>query len=256
MKNYVFYLIVGGLLLGTAPFASAASITVYVSDYSDGSAPIGSNTESAPGWGSGSWQANGSSYTGVYFSPDALFGRNNVTVSELSSISFWTNSPNLHTGSQPQDWFLVIYTKPYSGSPGSSWYGNRINTEPYFSENIVEQAGEWTQWSSDIGSNRLRFFDSSNDYFGSYTDGFLPDLTEDPEYANQEILAFRIATGSGWANGFNGFVDGLEITLTDNTVGSVDFEASPPVVPLPGAAGLGLLGLGLVGVRRRFRKAA
>ena len=38
------------------------------------------------------------------------------------------------TRSMQADWFFQLYTDPYTGSPGSTWYGNRINSEPYFSD--------------------------------------------------------------------------------------------------------------------------
>jgi len=51
----------------------------------------------------------------------------------------------------------------------------------------------------------------------------------------------------GWFSN-NEFSAGLQI---DNT-----YLETAAVVPIPGAAGLGLLGMGLVGLRRRFRKVA
>lgn len=228
--------------------ASVTTIIALPADVPDEAEAIGSLTEYAPGWAAGSWQANGTAKTNYYVSPVQLFG-GDVTIGQLASISYWTKKDSTHV-TDPADWYLHIYTKPYEGSPGSSWYGNRINAEPYFSENLVDPADTWNQWVTGEGeNNRLRFFDSSSGYFGSYTDGFLSDLTSDAAYKDQEILAFAIATGSGWAAGFEGYLDGLSIELTNGDVGNVNFEA----VPAPGAILLGGIGVCLVGWLRRRR---
>jgi hypothetical protein len=155
-----------------------------------------------------------------------LFGRD-VTIGELSDISYFTMKNTTHT-EDAADWYINIYTKPDSNLPvHGSWYGNRIGSEPYFSENLVDPCNTWNQWVTGAGqNNRLRFFDSTNDqYFGSYTDGFLSDLTSNPAYKNQQILLFSIQTGSSWANGFTGLVDGLSIRLTSANVGQVNLIA-------------------------------
>jgi hypothetical protein len=193
--------------------------------------PVANSTgsaEYATGFAPGSWQANATvagEKSEYYVSPQMLFGRD-VTIGELSDISYFTMKNTTHT-EDAADWYINIYTKPDSNLPvHGSWYGNRIGSEPYFSENLVDPCNTWNQWVTEAGqNNRLRFFDSTNNYFGSYTDGFLSDLTGNPAYKNQQILLFSIQTGSAWANGFTGLVDGLSIRLTSANVGQVNFIA-------------------------------
>jgi len=231
---------------------AVAGTTVYA-------LPVGNTAGSAdyaPGFAPGSWQGDATvagTKAEYYVSPAALFG-GPVTIGQLASISYFTNKDTTHAV-DASDWYLVIYTVANPALPvHGSWYGNRINSEPYFSQNIVETAGTWTQWVTDAGeNNRLRFFDSTSGYFGSYTDGFLSDLTANPAYANQEILAFSIQTGSAWAPGFDGLVDGLEITLTNADVGQVNFVAAPVPEPLTMASAFFAIGgLGTY-IRRRTR---
>lgn len=190
--------------------------TVGSADYAQGFAP-------------GCWQANATvagQKSEYYVSPQELFGRD-VNIGELSSISYFTKKNTTHTA-DAADWYIDIYTKPDANLPvHGTWYGNRIGSEPYFSENLVDPCNTWNQWVTGAGqNNRLRFFDSTNDqYFGSYTDGFLSGLTSDTAYKDQQVLLFSVQTGSGWANGFTGLVDGLSIGLTDGNVGQVNFIA-------------------------------
>ncbi|MEX0886372.1 MAG: hypothetical protein WD009_08030 [Phycisphaeraceae bacterium] len=231
-----------------ASTAAGASLTVDETYAGiQGQPVVGAEGDHAPGFATGSWQAGGNGWTQIYLDPMDLFGRA-VTVGELQSISYWTRKDNAGT---EVDWYLHIYTDPYAGSPGSAWYGNRINTEPYFAQNLDAPADQWNEWVTDADEdNRLRFYDSSTGYFGSYTDGFLQDLVNDPAYADQSILTFALAIGSGWADGFTGQVDGLTITLADSTTATVNME----VIPLPPAALAGLALLGAVGLGRVLRR--
>ena len=67
-------------------------------------------------------------------------------------------------------------------------------------------------------------------------------------YGTELLEMISVQTMSNW-DGFDGYMDGLVITLTDGTVGRVDFHGP---VPEPGA--LGLVGLGLIGLVRRKRR--
>jgi len=196
---------------------------------------VGVPDDHAPGFPSGSLASDGSGKTDMYFTPEVLFGRS-VTLGEIASISYWTKKDQTHAV-DPRDWFLAIYTKPYSGdvsTPG--WYGDRIGSEPYFSINLNDPANTWNRWKTGGSENRLRFFESTEGApgatFGSYTD---PDwatfvsgnaLSGQP-YATREVLFFSVQTGSAWANGFTGQLDGLKITLSDGSVAKVNFEAPP-----------------------------
>lgn len=207
---------------------------------------VGVSSDSAPGYSTGSFTP--ANTTGpkseIYISPNDLFDRE-ITLGDIKSISYWTKTSSIHSV-DPRDWYLVIYTKPYSDQIGGGWYGTRIGSEPYFSENINDIANTWNKWSTESGSNQLRFFESTYGYFGSYTDPHWASFVtgnslagvrgSGVSYSNQPVLWFYIGTGSAWANGFTGKVDGFRVELNDNSVATINLEnelpdTTPPSVP-------------------------
>ena len=200
----------------------------------DGNHVVGVAGDAAPGFPFGSFASDGIAKTDMYFTPESLFGRE-VLLNEVSSVSYWTKKGSTHTVSAT-DWYLNIYTKRYAGQLGGSFYGVRINTEPYFSENMIDPANTWNQWSSNGPNNHLRFFESTYGYFGGYTDPHFSTFVAGTSlaggrgpgvpYATQPILFFSPQTGSGTAVGFTGQLDGLKITLTDGSVANINFEDS------------------------------
>ena len=200
---------------------------------------VGVADDAAPGFGTGSFASDGESKTDMYFTPESLFGRA-VKVGQVARLSYWTKKETTHVAN-PADWFLNIYTKPFAGDVSTpTWYGSRFGSEPYFSINLTDPADTWNQWTTDGVNNQLRFFESTagapGATFGSYTD---PDwatflagnsLGTTVPRKNQEILSFSIQTGSAWAAGFTGQVDGFKIELNDGSVATINFESSAPPV--------------------------
>jgi parallel beta-helix repeat protein len=196
--------------------------------------------DAAPSYPVGSIAANATvagTKSEMYLTPEGLFGGREVALGEVVSMSYWTKTGGVHSV-DPRDWFLNIYTKPYAGDASTpTWYGDRIGTEPYFSAGLTDPANTWNQWTTGGATNKLRFFESTagapGANFGTYAD---PDwatliagnaLSGDP-YTAHKILYFSIQTGSAWANGFTGRLDGLRIELTDGSVATVNFEPDLP----------------------------
>lgn len=196
---------------------------------------LGVANDSAPGFSFGSFRANATAAgqkSEMYFAPQDLFGRD-VALGEIARMSYWTKTGSTHA-IDPRDWSLIIYTKPYAGDLSTpTWYGDRIGAEPYFSANLADPANTWNEWSTDSGNNQLRFFESTQGApganFGTYSD---PDwatfvagnaLSGQP-HAEHQVLAFSLQTGSAWANGFTGQLDGMRVELTDGSVASLNFE--------------------------------
>ncbi|HRP61744.1 MAG TPA: cohesin domain-containing protein [Phycisphaerales bacterium] len=248
------------VLAAAVAFASAATATAQTTtnltlypNYPglQGAGPVGIDGDSPTGWENGSWRANvatgavsPNNFTSINLSPMDLFGRDDVRVDELASVSYYTKKAGA-AGSV--DWFFQFYTKPYAGSPGSTWYGHRINAEPYFSQSLNAPANQWNQWQTDNGpDNRLRFYDSSNNYFGGYSDPFLDSLagmtypipawnlnSAYNDLGPQEIMYFNLGLGTAWAGGFLGQIDGIRIELTDGSVAYVNLENFPaPAIAL------------------------
>lgn len=202
---------------------------------------LGVASDAAPGYAGGSFASDGSGKTDIYFTPQVLFGRD-ITLGEIASMSYWTKKGTTHAANAA-DWYIAIYTKPYPGQAVSAnWYGARLGSEPYFSASINDPANSWNEWNSGGVSNVLRFFESTagaiGANFGSYSDphwaAFVaanaltgPDGGGAPR-STQELLSFSLQTGSAWANGFTGQLDGLRIELTDGSVATVNFEESLP----------------------------
>ncbi len=132
---------------------------------------VGVSSDAAPGFASGSVASDGSGKTDWYVTPDAMFGHD-VALSDIASMSYWTKKGTVHVNPNEVDWSLVIYTNPYAGDThgGGSWYGDRIGSEPYFAKNLSETANDWNNWTTGGANNQMRFYESTNGYFGSYTD--------------------------------------------------------------------------------------
>jgi hypothetical protein len=169
--------------------------------------------------------------------PKRLFSGREISVGQVARMSYWTKTGATHAVN-PADWFMAIYTKPFVGDVSTpTWYGSRFGAEPYYSANIIDPANTWNLWQTNLAPNTLRFFESTQGAtranFGSYTDPGWADfiaassLGTTVRRAMQKVLFFSLQTGSAWADGFIGKLDGLRIELVDGSVATVNFEPNP-----------------------------
>ncbi len=189
-----------------------------------GDAPsiYGPDSWQGPATGKTNWHARyllDGDYLSALFPADAA----TLKLSDIASISYWTKRP---TGTPAgRDWWIQIYTRPTGSGDASSWYHDRFINN--YNDHSALDA--WTRYSTN----------------GSMT--FNLQTPVGPEQTLAQVIAaegwqliemISVQTDSGW-NGFDGYVDGLEIELTNGQVARVSFEAltstpEPPTVHVSG----------------------
>ncbi|MBC7128358.1 MAG: right-handed parallel beta-helix repeat-containing protein, partial [Thermoplasmatales archaeon] len=200
--------------------------------------------------GEGSWKVNGSTapgkfetyiywYDGAGGLPDVTHNLGVFTIDDIQSISYYTNKPLPTDGSNPHNFYLVIYTLP-DGSDDYGWYGYALHAEPYFSENLSAPADTWVKWSTDDGANKLTFCDHwKSGTYGFYGEPTLQRIQEgiinwgqnyshgfdqDIDYGLETVKAISFQTASGWYQLFDGYIDTITITLKNGTSLTIDLE--------------------------------
>ena len=272
MKRFIAACLATVISVAGSGLVQAGTITVTDPDYfaTDTAPALTSNAQAKIG--TGSWQANGTAKSSISFSPEDLGFSSSITISDVQSMSFSTYKST--TGGSVPDWYLTIYTAPTTApnaNNGSSWYGLRMTWEGLYANSFSNPADQWNTYSTAAGTNQLTMYDSNTTFAGFYgaptlsdiqdADGVIdwPDYstsgsTATFDYNESPIMAFVLETGSGWADGFEGYLDEFQVTVNDVT-STVDFE--PAAVPEPASMAVwGLLGMGCATgsfMRRRRR---
>ncbi len=229
-------------VLAVSGIAQAATTTIYMGPSSVPDEQLPRIANDAPaGWGADSWQgpATGKSNWHARYQADgdylsALFGAQTagLKVGDLASISYNTFR---QTGTPAgRDWWVTIYTRPTgSGDGNPAFYHQKFNSD-YGGHTVT---GSWVEYSTDSGMT-----------FGGMTLAALQAST-----GNSLIEAISVHTNSAWG-GYDGYLDGLTITLKNGDVGRVDF-GSTTAIPEPAffqmGAFIGMSGLGLLRLRKR-----
>ena len=178
-------------------------------------------------------------YTSLRMSPKDIFGVSDVTISDLSAVSYWTK--NLDT--DLPDWQLKIYTES-----DVKWYGYRFNfTRPDAADNL------WHNYVTDTDLVVSDIFDKvANGSVSVPGTGRFSDL-DDAGYGSEKILFMDIiASYMTDSPSVDSLLDGVMIELDSGSIANINLEA----VPLPAAAlmALPLLGgLGVIKLRRTRR---
>jgi len=227
--------LVGTLALAFALAGTALADTVTLDKTYPGAINIATTTAEAK-LGHGCWMQDpaAGSKAEIIINLEAIFGRE-VLVKELKRIYYWTKKP---TGGSSVDWYLSIYTKQYTGCPGT-WYGDRLNAEPMYSNKLNAPADQWNKWDTDPGTNQLVFFDGNRTNMGFYGGPTLADITggevnwgaypnsgstDVVNYADQPVKLIYISTATAWCDTYKGSVDAIYIELTDSSSVLLDLE--------------------------------
>jgi hypothetical protein len=176
-----------------------------------GDAPTGYGPDSwqGPASGKSNWHArylyDGDKLTTLFPAKAAT-----LTIADLAAISYFTKRPAGTPATR--DWWVQIYTRPTGSGDKALWYHDRyINNYGAHTETDA-----WTQYSTASG---MTF--QSNGWGGPVMS--LAQLIT--AHGTELIDMISVQTNSAWP-GFNGYVDGLEITLTNGDVGRVNLGSA------------------------------
>ena len=158
----------------------------------------------------GSVDGGGTDYTAIRLSPKDIFGVSDVTIGQLSEISYYTKWLS------DLDWQLKIYTESTV-----KWYGYRFNfTRPGFVDNA------WNHSSTDTNLIVSDIFDKEvSGYVTVPGSGELSDLYN--EYGDKKILFIDIISSYMTTSPpGDSFLDGIVIELMNADVATMNLEAA------------------------------